>query len=113
MCETRRSGVSCLPALSRASPDRISWGGSMRLRPMSLLLLGVLLVAVSPLDTLNAQTTTSGGLTGVVTDPSHALVSDADIEIRDNAKGTTQSTKTDREGVRSEEHTSELQSPCN
>jgi Carboxypeptidase regulatory-like domain len=71
----------------------------MRLRPISVLLLAALFVAAAPANKLNAQTTTSGGLTGVVTDPSHALVSDADIEIMDNAKGTTQSTKTDREGV--------------
>jgi hypothetical protein len=40
-----------------------------------------------------------GGLTGVVTDPSSAVAPDADVEIRDIAKGTTQATKTDREGV--------------
>jgi hypothetical protein len=43
----------------------------MRLRPMRLVLAGLLL-AVSPSDELHAQTTTSGGLTGVVTDPSGA-----------------------------------------
>jgi len=36
---------------------------------------------VSPADKLNAQTTTSGGLTGVVTDPSSAVVPDASVEI--------------------------------
>ena len=71
----------------------------MRMRPISILLLAVLLITASPANKLNAQTTTSGGLTGVVTDPSHAVVSDAAVEIKDNAKGTTQSTKTDREGV--------------
>ena len=71
----------------------------MRLRPISVLLLAVLLVAASPANKLNAQTTTSGGLTGVVTDPSHAVVPDARVEIRDTAKGTTHSAKTDREGV--------------
>lgn len=71
----------------------------MRLRPISLLLLAVVLITASPANKLNAQTTTSGGLTGVVTDPSHAVVPDATIEIKDNAKGTTQSTKTDHEGV--------------
>jgi hypothetical protein len=71
----------------------------MRLRPISLLLLVVLLVAASPANKLNAQTTNSGGLTGVVTDRSRAVVPDADVEIKDNAKGATQSTKTDREGV--------------
>jgi protocatechuate 3,4-dioxygenase beta subunit len=69
----------------------------MRLRPT--LLLGVLLVAASPANKLTAQTTTSGGLTGVVTDPSNAVVPDADVEIKDSAKGATQSAKTDREGV--------------
>jgi hypothetical protein len=48
---------------------------------------------------LGGQTTTSGGLTGVVTDPRHAVVPDTDVEIREIAKGTVQSTKTDREGV--------------
>ena len=71
----------------------------MRLRPISVLLLAVLLVTASPANKLNAQTTTSGGLTGVVTDPSHAVVSDARVEIKDTAKGNIQSTKTDREGV--------------
>src|SRR6266568_3440851 len=70
----------------------------MRLRPALLLFLGVL-VAVSLANTLNAQTTTSGSLAGVVTDPMSAVLRDADVEIKDNAKGTTQSTKTDREGV--------------
>ncbi len=71
----------------------------MRLRPMSVFLLAVLLVTTSSANKLNAQTTTSGGLTGVVTDPSHAVVRDAGVEIKDDAKGATQSTKTDREGV--------------
>jgi len=69
----------------------------MRIRPLHLL-FSVLLLAVS-FSELNAQTTTSGGLTGVVTDPSNAVVPSAEVEIKDNAKGTTQSTKTDREGV--------------
>ncbi|PYV73704.1 MAG: hypothetical protein DMG97_10710, partial [Acidobacteria bacterium] len=48
---------------------------------------------------LYTQTTTSGSLSGVVTDPTNALLPDADVVILDNAKDTTQSTKTDREGV--------------
>jgi carboxypeptidase family protein/TonB-dependent receptor-like protein len=70
----------------------------MSLRPISVWLFAILFAA-SPANKLNAQTTTSGGLTGVVTDPSHAVVSGASVEIKDNARGTTQSTKTDREGV--------------
>jgi hypothetical protein len=45
-----------------------------------------------------AQNSVSGGLGGTVVDPSQAVVSDADVEIRDQAKGTTQSTRTDHEG---------------
>jgi hypothetical protein len=76
----------------------VPWGGSMRLRPTRLLFPSLLLLGCLSTD-LNSQTTTSGGLTGVVTDSSHAVVLGADVEIRDTAKGTTQSTKTDREGV--------------
>jgi hypothetical protein len=70
----------------------------MRLRPTQSL-LPVLLLAISFASELNAQTTTSGGLTGVVFDPSGAVVPNANVEIRDNRQGTTQSTRTDREGV--------------
>jgi hypothetical protein len=38
-------------------------------------------------------------LTGVVSDPSHAIVPDAVVEIRDNSKGAIQAAKTDRDGV--------------
>src|SRR5215470_42491 len=46
-----------------------------------------------------SQTTTSGGLAGVVIDQTTAVVPDALVEIKDVAKGTTQSEKTDRDGV--------------
>lgn len=71
----------------------------MRLRPLSVLLLGVIFAMAYHANKLNAQTTTSGGLTGVVTDASDAVVPDAGIEIKDSARGVTQSAKTDREGV--------------
>ena len=58
-----------------------------------------LLLAISFSTEMTAQTTTSGGLTGVLTDPTHAVVVGAEIEIEEQSKGTTQSTKTDREGV--------------
>jgi hypothetical protein len=71
----------------------------MSLRPISVsLLVGIFLTAFF-LNRLNAQTTTSGGVTGVVTDQSHAVLPNADVEIRDVNKGTTESTKTDRDGV--------------
>ena len=47
---------------------------------------------------LYAQSTASGGLGGIVVDHSLAVVSDATVEIKDEAKGTVQSTRTDREG---------------
>ncbi len=46
-----------------------------------------------------AQTTTSGGLAGVITDERGAVVQAVDVEIHDLAKGTVQSTKTDQQGV--------------
>src|SRR5438045_9303484 len=45
------------------------------------------------------QTTTSGGLSGVVIDQTSAVVPDAAVEIKDVAKGTAQSARTDGEGV--------------
>jgi len=63
------------------------------------LMLAVLMTAVCTCQRLSAQTTTSGALAGVVTDQSGAVVPDADVEIKDNAKGTTQSGKTGREGA--------------
>lgn len=69
----------------------------MRFRP--ILLSALLFLTVSFGVDLNAQTTASGALAGVVTDQSIAAIPDAEIEIKDKAKGTTQLTRTDREGV--------------
>lgn len=63
------------------------------------LLLSALLLTLFFGNMLHSQTTTSGGLTGVVTDQSNAVVPNADVQLKDDAKGTFQSTKTDREGV--------------
>ena len=74
----------------------------MKILPASPLTLPVvLLIGVSHLFLceLNAQTTTSGAVAGVVTDQSLAVITEAKVEIRNDAKGTTQSTRTDREGV--------------
>jgi hypothetical protein len=48
---------------------------------------------------VNAQTMTSGALTGVITDSSGAVLPDVHVEIKDSAKGTVQSTRTDRQGI--------------
>lgn len=70
----------------------------MLFRPL-LFLFSTLLLLFPCSNNLSAQTTTSGGLTGVVSDPSHAVVPDAVVEIRDNTKGTIQATKTDSDGA--------------
>jgi len=58
----------------------------MSLRPICSSLSAIFL-AISFANELTAQTTTSGGLTGVVTDPSSAVVPNASVEIKDKAKG--------------------------
>jgi len=63
-------------------------------RAVALLLAGVLLSG-----DVHSQTTTTGGLAGVVIDQTTAVVPGAVVEIKDAAKGTTQSGKTDGEGV--------------
>src|SRR6266481_4496722 len=63
-------------------------------RTFALLLAGALLSG-----DVHSQTTTTGGLAGVVIDQTTAVVPDAAVEIRDAAKGTAQSAKTDKEGV--------------
>ena len=78
--------------------DRTDWGVSMRLRPRCCL--SAFLLAISLANGVGAaQTTTSGAVTGVVTDQSLAVLPNADVEIRDIDKGTTESTKTDHDGV--------------
>jgi Carboxypeptidase regulatory-like domain len=64
-----------------------------------VLVLLCLLLALSIPNPSIAQTTTSGGLTGVVIDPSGAVVIDAEVEIKNDSKGTIQSAITDRGGV--------------
>src|SRR5258708_11457811 len=64
-----------------------------------LLPLPILFLALFSAHDSSAQTTTSGGLTGVVSDPSRAVVPNANVEIQDNTKGTMQVTKTDSDGV--------------
>jgi hypothetical protein len=62
-------------------------------------LLPISVIALCPTNRLGAQTTTSGGLTGVVSDPSHAVVPEAAVELRDRAKGSIQRARTNGDGV--------------
>jgi hypothetical protein len=58
-----------------------------------------LLVAALFVGGVSGQTTSSGALSGVVIDGTHAVVPDAAVKITDLAKGTTDPTKTNGEGV--------------
>ena len=47
---------------------------------------------------LKAQTQTTGDIVGTITDPSNAVVPDAKVNLKDNGKGNSQDTKTNKEG---------------
>jgi hypothetical protein len=68
-------------------------------RKLPLQLLTICFLSLCSVARSHAQTTTSGGLTGVVTDPSKAVVPDAVVELTDTTKGTMQAAKTDGDGV--------------
>jgi hypothetical protein len=59
----------------------------------------VLFFFLCSIHNMRAQTTTSGGLTGVVSDPRHAVIPNSVVELRDETKGTIQISKTDGDGV--------------
>jgi len=48
---------------------------------------------------LAAQTATTGDVAGVVTDPSNAVVPDAKLSLKDNARGATQDSKSNKDGA--------------
>jgi hypothetical protein len=83
---------------TRIAPVNLLGCGSMAFWTKALLWPTLLLV-VSVSRELNSQTTVSGGLAGIVTDPDNALVLDADVQLKDNARETVQVTKTNREGM--------------
>ena len=70
----------------------------MRLGPRYCILTVVMFVPVL-VGRMNGQTTTSGALSGVVIDPTNAVVPDATVQIKDITEGRTQSAKSDGEGV--------------
>src|SRR5229473_1547628 len=61
--------------------------------------VAVLLVTALLVGGADGQTTSSGALSGVVIDKTNAVVPNAAVEIKDVAKGTTDYTKTNGEGV--------------
>jgi hypothetical protein len=68
-------------------------------KPSRFAVCCLIATSFSLVNRTTAQTTTSGALTGVITDQTNAVVPDAEIEIKDTARGTTQSTKADSEGL--------------
>jgi hypothetical protein len=63
-------------------------------------LLGVLLFAASfGAQHLQAQTQTTGDLTGTVTDPSGGVVPGVKVSLKDNSKGAMSDTVTNKDGV--------------
>ena len=70
----------------------------MRLWPIRPL-FSVFFLGTCIFSELHAQTTTSGGLTVVVTDASGAVVIKATVTLRSNEKGFSQSVTTNAEGV--------------
>jgi hypothetical protein len=71
----------------------------MNLKRGALLSLALLWAAVFCAPQVPAQTQTTGEITGVVTDPSGASVAAAKVTLRDNAKGSAQTTETNKDGV--------------
>ena len=71
------------------------------MNPKRLFLLSVLLSFVVFFSALrlSAQTQTTGEITGVVIDPSGGVIANAKVTLKDNSKGSAQSTETNKEGV--------------
>src|ERR1700723_2925291 len=71
----------------------------MNLRRWGFLSFALLLTGVFCAPQVPAQTQTTGEITGVVTDPSGAMVAAAKVTLTDNAKGSSQTTPTNKGGV--------------
>ncbi len=62
-------------------------------------ILVVVLSAVCCPRSLSGQTSTSGSITGIVTDQSDAVMSGVNVQLEDNTKGDTQKTVTNADGL--------------
>lgn len=71
----------------------------MNLRRLFVGLFALLVLLSIGSSRTIAQTTTTGEISGVVSDPSNAVVPDASVTLKDNTKGSTQDTKTNKDGV--------------
>jgi len=66
-------------------------------KPLSTVLFSIALFV--PLNEMAAQTTASGGIAGVVSDPSGAVMPNAIVELKDPTKGTHEREETDHDGI--------------
>ena len=75
-------------------------GGKMKSKRLAPLILGALVIAVlcGRAPSLRAQSSTTGALTGTVTDPSGAFVAGATVTLLNTATGQTQAKTTDTNG---------------
>jgi outer membrane receptor protein involved in Fe transport len=71
----------------------------MRFRRFSILLIVAMFGIWPAASSLSAQTQTTGDISGVVTDQTGAVVPGVTVTLKDEAKGTTQETATDRDGA--------------
>jgi hypothetical protein len=71
----------------------------MNCKKWFFLSLALLLAAVLIAPQLPAQTQTTGDITGVVTDQSGAIVPQAKVSLKDNSKGSAQSSEANKEGA--------------
>src|SRR5579863_763229 len=70
----------------------------MKFQRIAFLIALGFAILIPSADRLAAQNTTSGALTGVVSDSSDAVVPGARVELEDQAEGTTHIVTTDEEG---------------
>src|SRR5579862_294589 len=94
-----RANPECAYASTRARTDQRSNGAAMNSGSLVTAFACVTLLALAAFhDPALAQNTTSGALTGTITDSSGAIVPAARVELRENTKGSTQAAATDTDG---------------
>src|ERR1700730_503850 len=74
-------------------------GGCMNWKRFFAVALALLVVLSIGSGRLAAQTNSSGDVAGVVTDQSSAVVPDAKVTLKDNQKGGSQDSKTNKDGA--------------
>src|SRR5271165_35825 len=78
-------------------PGRKPWVGRMQMKVITLL--AVLFVAAVLTPLLIAQSLVSGDLTGTITDPTGAVVSNATVTVKSDANGSARTTTSNETGA--------------